>query len=264
MDDTITDLGDACSASTSQPERREERCLAAFGDIRRRDREAAQARSDRCASGHRVRADRRRIGSEATMHEHPALGAAALRSWRPRSAPGKLSPVALTRGCARSHRNARWQAAKLHPCLAAMRCDQARRPSARSSAGRLARTAARHSGGGQGQLPDRGHADARAGTVRAGIAFPRRDSAAAARLRDAGAVLIGKTRTHEFAWGNVTPPSRNPWDLTRVPSRIERRIRRRRGGAAVRGGAGLRHRRIDPHAGRRVRHGRAEGRPSAA
>jgi aspartyl-tRNA(Asn)/glutamyl-tRNA(Gln) amidotransferase subunit A len=56
------------------------------------------------------------------------------------------------------------------------------------------------------------------GTVAPGISFPLRDSAAAARLREAGAVLIGKTRTHEFAWGNVTPPVRNPWDLTRVPS----------------------------------------------
>jgi aspartyl-tRNA(Asn)/glutamyl-tRNA(Gln) amidotransferase subunit A len=57
-----------------------------------------------------------------------------------------------------------------------------------------------------------------AGTVAPGIAFPLRDSAAAGRLRKAGAILIGKTRTHEFAWGNVTPPVRNPWDRTRVPS----------------------------------------------
>jgi aspartyl-tRNA(Asn)/glutamyl-tRNA(Gln) amidotransferase subunit A len=56
------------------------------------------------------------------------------------------------------------------------------------------------------------------GTRAAGLNYPMRDSAAAARLRAAGAVLIGKTRTHEFAWGNVTPPVRNPWDLTRVPS----------------------------------------------
>jgi len=50
------------------------------------------------------------------------------------------------------------------------------------------------------------------------LSFPLRDSTAAARLRKAGAVLIGKTRTHEFAWGNVTPPVCNPWDLSRVPS----------------------------------------------
>jgi aspartyl-tRNA(Asn)/glutamyl-tRNA(Gln) amidotransferase subunit A len=57
-----------------------------------------------------------------------------------------------------------------------------------------------------------------AGSTAPGLRFPLRDSAAAARLRAAGAILIGKTRTHEFAWGNVTPPVRNPWDTTRVPS----------------------------------------------
>lgn len=56
-----------------------------------------------------------------------------------------------------------------------------------------------------------------AGSTAPGLSFPLRDSASAARLRDAGAILIGKTRTHEFAWGNVTPPVRNPWDLNRVP-----------------------------------------------
>jgi len=56
------------------------------------------------------------------------------------------------------------------------------------------------------------------GSKAPGLEYPLRDSASAARLRAAGAVLIGKTRTHEFAWGNVTPPVRNPWDLTRVPS----------------------------------------------
>ena len=57
-----------------------------------------------------------------------------------------------------------------------------------------------------------------AGSEAPGLLFPLRDSAAAARLRAAGAILIGKTRTHEFAWGNVTPPVCNPWDLSRVPS----------------------------------------------
>jgi aspartyl-tRNA(Asn)/glutamyl-tRNA(Gln) amidotransferase subunit A len=57
-----------------------------------------------------------------------------------------------------------------------------------------------------------------AGSTAPGLSFPMRDSAAAARLRAAGAVLIGKTRTHEFAWGNVTPLVCNPWDVTRVPS----------------------------------------------
>jgi aspartyl-tRNA(Asn)/glutamyl-tRNA(Gln) amidotransferase subunit A len=57
----------------------------------------------------------------------------------------------------------------------------------------------------------------RAGTLAAEVDFPRRDSAVATRLRAAGAILVGKTRMHEFAWGNVTPPTKNPWDLTRVP-----------------------------------------------
>ncbi|MEM9221893.1 MAG: amidase [Pseudomonadota bacterium] len=43
------------------------------------------------------------------------------------------------------------------------------------------------------------------------------DANAVARLRAAGALLIGKTRMHEFAWGMETPPCANPFDLTRVP-----------------------------------------------
>lgn len=54
------------------------------------------------------------------------------------------------------------------------------------------------------------------GTRAPGIEFPRRDAQAVVRLRRAGAVLIGKTRMHEFAWGTVTPSSRNPWDTGRV------------------------------------------------
>jgi len=56
-----------------------------------------------------------------------------------------------------------------------------------------------------------------AGTTAPGISFPLRDSAAARRLRDAGAVLLGKTRMHEFAWGTITPPTRNPWDVDYIP-----------------------------------------------
>jgi aspartyl-tRNA(Asn)/glutamyl-tRNA(Gln) amidotransferase subunit A len=37
------------------------------------------------------------------------------------------------------------------------------------------------------------------------------------RLRDAGAGLLGKLNTHEFAYGTSTPPTRNPWDTTRNP-----------------------------------------------
>lgn len=37
------------------------------------------------------------------------------------------------------------------------------------------------------------------------------------RLADAGAVLIGKTSTHELAYGVATPSTRNPHDPTRMP-----------------------------------------------
>ena len=56
-----------------------------------------------------------------------------------------------------------------------------------------------------------------AGSSAPGYAYPLVDSAAVAHLREAGAVLIGKTRTHEFAWGTETPPTCNPWDPTRIP-----------------------------------------------
>jgi len=51
---------------------------------------------------------------------------------------------------------------------------------------------------------------------------PDRDATVARRLRRAGAVLLGKTNMHEFAYGvtNANPhygPARNPWDLARIP-----------------------------------------------
>ncbi|MCJ2086489.1 amidase [Methylobacterium sp. E-005] len=57
----------------------------------------------------------------------------------------------------------------------------------------------------------------RAGTAVDALTFPRTDSHCVAKLRAAGAVILGKLRMHEFAWGMVTPPTRNPWDLARVP-----------------------------------------------
>ncbi|MBK8050337.1 MAG: amidase [Anaerolineales bacterium] len=36
-------------------------------------------------------------------------------------------------------------------------------------------------------------------------------------LKAAGAIITGKTQTHEFALGVTTPQSRNPWDATRDP-----------------------------------------------
>jgi len=52
--------------------------------------------------------------------------------------------------------------------------------------------------------------------------IPNHDATVVKRLTAAGAVLIGKTNTHEFALGVTTNnvhygPTRNPWDLERVP-----------------------------------------------
>lgn len=51
---------------------------------------------------------------------------------------------------------------------------------------------------------------------------PGSDAEAVRRLREAGAVIVGKTRTHEFAWGITMRnarlgPARNPWDPARTP-----------------------------------------------
>ena len=62
--------------------------------------------------------------------------------------------------------------------------------------------------------------------TRAGSSFFRRDPAhdapVVAALRAAGALVIGKTNTHEFAWGITTENphfgrTANPWDTTRTP-----------------------------------------------
>jgi aspartyl-tRNA(Asn)/glutamyl-tRNA(Gln) amidotransferase subunit A len=50
---------------------------------------------------------------------------------------------------------------------------------------------------------------------------PDRDAEALRRARAAGAILVGKTQTHEFAWGitsvnELLGSSRNPWALDRV------------------------------------------------
>ena len=42
------------------------------------------------------------------------------------------------------------------------------------------------------------------------------DSAVWQRLASAGAGLMGKTTTHEFGMGTASPPTRNPWALSRT------------------------------------------------
>jgi len=43
------------------------------------------------------------------------------------------------------------------------------------------------------------------------------DATVVEQLHKNGAIIIGKTNTHEFAYGTYTPPTRNPWDHERVP-----------------------------------------------
>jgi aspartyl-tRNA(Asn)/glutamyl-tRNA(Gln) amidotransferase subunit A len=46
---------------------------------------------------------------------------------------------------------------------------------------------------------------------------PAADSVSVAKLYDAGMILIGKTHTHEFAYGATTPTTGNPWAPDRTP-----------------------------------------------
>lgn len=46
---------------------------------------------------------------------------------------------------------------------------------------------------------------------------PKYDATVIKRLRTAGAVVMGKTHTHEFAYGVNIPPTRNPWRLDCYP-----------------------------------------------
>ena len=66
---------------------------------------------------------------------------------------------------------------------------------------------------------------------------PARDAAVVRRLRAAGAVLLGKTNLHEFAFGGTSQNAfyggcRNPWDTARIPGGSS-------GGSAVAVAAGL-------------------------
>src|SRR4029079_15377642 len=61
-----------------------------------------------------------------------------------------------------------------------------------------------------------------AGTIGWKDRVPDRDATVVARLREAGAILLGKTNTPEFTWSDETDNdvygrTSNPYDLTRTP-----------------------------------------------
>jgi len=47
--------------------------------------------------------------------------------------------------------------------------------------------------------------------------MPGEDATVVRLLLEAGAIIVGKAHTHEFALGVTTPQSRNPWDTSRDP-----------------------------------------------
>lgn len=51
---------------------------------------------------------------------------------------------------------------------------------------------------------------------------PQRDAVVVTQLKEAGAIILGKTNLHEFAYGVTTNnphfgPTRNPWNVSRIP-----------------------------------------------
>ena len=47
--------------------------------------------------------------------------------------------------------------------------------------------------------------------------IPSYDATVVERLRDAGAITLGKTVTHELGYGQNVPPTKNPWNLAYYP-----------------------------------------------
>ncbi|GAA0464867.1 amidase [Streptomyces olivaceiscleroticus] len=129
---------------------------------------------------------------------------------------GRLSPVELTDSVL-----ARIEATEPVVSAYAARTAEVAREQAAAAAREIA--AGRHRGPLHGipmalkdLIDTAGVATASGSAVRAGR-VPERDATVAARLKQAGAVLLGKAHTHEFAYGLTTPQTRNPWAPGRVP-----------------------------------------------
>jgi aspartyl-tRNA(Asn)/glutamyl-tRNA(Gln) amidotransferase subunit A len=48
--------------------------------------------------------------------------------------------------------------------------------------------------------------------------IPESDSTVVRKFREAGAVILGKVTTHEFAFGFDSRPTKNAWNLDHIPS----------------------------------------------
>ena len=81
---------------------------------------------------------------------------------------------------------------------------------------------------------------------------PDEDDIVVERMRDAGAIIMGKTNVPEFGYSGVGhnpvfPTTRNPWNPALTSGRLERRLGRRGRGRHVPDGDRQRRRRLGPH-----------------
>jgi len=169
------------------------------------------------------------------MTELPELLTARALSSRYRA--GTLSPVEVTKGClatAEAHNEQLRAFVSLEPEEA---LDAARAAEARWHTGRPLSPIDGVPATVKDVLAMRGAATLRGSlTCDPGDLAPD-DAPAVALLRDAGAVLIGKTATPEFGWKGVTDSpltgiTRNPWDPSKTPGGSS-------GGAAVAAAMGM-------------------------
>ena len=84
--------------------------------------------------------------------------------------------------------------------------------------------------------------------------IPQHDARVVAQLKEAGAIILGKTNMHEFAYGVTSNnphygPVHNPWDLARISGS-------RRGRGPMIWQRWHRHRWLRPHPGIPLRHRR--------
>ena len=139
-----------------------------------------------------------------------ASAAALLRS-------GDLSAVELTRSCLERIRQ--WEST-IHACVTVME-EEALREAAvadeRLTSTRRDRRALLGIPLGVKDLMETRGVRTTAGSKVLADWIPERDAAVVTRLRAGGGVPVAKTNTHEFAYGTITPPTRNPWSNAHVP-----------------------------------------------
>ncbi len=197
------------------------------------------------------------VSERLTNESNQELAFATIEELAPLLAKKKISPVELTKDYLS-------RIERLNPELNAFITVTTRAGAggcaggrARTAARAAAGTAARHPRRAQRQYLDERHSHD--GWVGDSARFvPDEDATVARRLKQAGAVLLGKTNLHEFAYGatNQNPhfgPTHNPWAADRITGGSS-------GGSAaavcaglVRGRVGIGHGRLDPRARRALR-----------